>query len=193
MLAPEIAISTALGNSAEAIASLALFESDKLAHIARAVTDAIRRGNKILLCGNGASAAHSQHIAAELMRRIRGAVQAIALTTSTCILTSASNRMGYERAFARQVQALGTAGDLLFALSTSGNSRSLLKAARAAQARGMLVIGFTGQDGGQLKDIADICIQAPSRSTSHIQESHIAAAHAVCGVVEHNLCGGPKE
>jgi D-sedoheptulose 7-phosphate isomerase len=189
----ETAILAALSASAEAIFNLAAIEAEKLAHIAQAVTDALRRGNKVLLCGNGGSAADSQHIAAELVGRFhleRAAWPAIALTTDSSILTSIGNDYSYDNVFERQVEALGAPGDLLFAISTSGNSRNVLKAARAAQAKGMLVVGFTGQDGGELKNVADICVQVPSRSTPHIQEGHIAAAHAVCQVVEQNLTGG---
>lgn len=151
----------------------------------------LREGRKILLFGNGGSAADSQHIAAELVsrfRRERAALPAIALTTDTSILTAISNDYGFEEVFARQVEALGQEGDVVLGISTSGNSPNVLNAVRKAAEIGMKTVGFTGQDGGKLKECVDVCFRVPSQSTPHIQEVHIAVAHALCEVIEEALC-----
>jgi len=162
------------------------------------VSEALRAGGKVLLCGNGGSAADAQHWAGELVSRFhydRPGLAAIALTTDTSILTAIGNDYGYERLFARQVEALGRAGDVLLALSTSGRSANILAALRAARARGMATIGFTGLgedgQGGAMAPLSDILIRVPSRSTPRIQEGHEALGHAVCGMVEATLFPRP--
>jgi phosphoheptose isomerase len=160
----------------------------ELAAAATLVRDAVRAGHKILLCGNGGSAADAQHIAAELVGRFvreRAPLPAIALTVDTSILTSIGNDYGFEHIFARQVEALGAAGDVLVAISTSGKSPNVIAACRAARARGVHVLGLTGGSGGLLGDLSDVCIRVPSRNTSRIQECHLTIGHLLCEVVDH--------
>ncbi|MBZ0178294.1 MAG: D-sedoheptulose 7-phosphate isomerase [Melioribacteraceae bacterium] len=151
--------------------------------------DAFKNGNKLLLCGNGGSAADSQHIAAEFMIRLshdieRPAIPAIALTTDTSNLTAGGNDIGFENVFARNVEGLGQAGDVLIAISTSGNSKNILLAIDKAKEKGMKVIGFLGGTGGKCKDKVDIPIVIPSSNTQRIQEGHITVAHILCEAVE---------
>lgn len=157
---------------------------DKISDV---LANALRSGKKFLLCGNGGSAADSQHIAAEFIgrfKRERRSLPAIALTTDTSILTAVGNDYSYEQIFSRQIEGIGEKGDVLIALSTSGNSKNVLEAVRAAKARGMVAVGFTGAGGGTLKSAVDHCFQAQSRETPHIQEVHITALHALSEVVE---------
>jgi D-sedoheptulose 7-phosphate isomerase len=148
---------------------------------------ALHAGGKVLLCGNGGSAADAQHWAGELVGRLnydRPGLAAVALTTDSSILTAISNDYGYERVFARQVEAIGARGDVLFALSTSGNSPNVLAALEAARAKYIRTVGFTGQGGGKMAALCDICIRIPSPSTPRIQEGHAVLAHAICGMIE---------
>ena len=158
-----------------------------LERIADRMAQALRGGQKILLCGNGGSAADAQHIAAEFIgrfKRERRSLPALALTTDTSVLTALGNDYAYEQVFSRQIEGLGEKGDVLIALSTSGNSKNVLEAVKAAKAKGIATIGFTGSQGGALKDACDLCFQAQSRETPHIQEVHITALHALSEVVE---------
>ena len=158
-----------------------------LEKIAGVLAKALCSGRKILLCGNGGSAADSQHIAAEFIgrfKRERRSLPALALTTDTSVLTALGNDYAYEQVFSRQVEGLGEKGDVLVALSTSGNSKNVLEAVRAAKAKGLATIGFTGAKGGALKGVVDHCFQAQSLETPHIQEVHITALHALSDVVE---------
>lgn len=158
--------------------------------IAERIVETFRRGGKLLLCGNGGSAADAQHIAAEFVsrfRRERRGLPAIALTTDTSILTAISNDYGYERVFARQVEALGRPGDMVIGISTSGVSASVMTAMRAARDGGMATVGFTGASGGMLVDHVDLCLCVPSHNTARIQEVHITVAHVVCEIVERTL------
>lgn len=148
---------------------------------------ALRAGRKLLFCGNGGSAADAQHWAGELVSRFnydRPGLPAIALTTDSSILTAIGNDYGYDRVFARQVEALGVAGDVLVAISTSGNSPNVVAAIEAARARGIATIGFTGQGGGSMATLCDVCIRIPSASTPRIQEGHEVLGHALCAMVE---------
>ena len=157
------------------------------AQAAEACVVALRAGCKLLFCGNGGSAADAQHWAGELVSRFnydRPGLAAIALTTDTSILTAIGNDYGYERLFARQVEALGVAGDVLLAISTSGNSPNILAALEAARARGITSIGFTGEAGGKMTALCDICLRIPSSSTPRIQEGHEVLGHAICGMIE---------
>jgi len=161
-----------------------------LGKIAEMMLEALRNGKKIILFGNGGSAADSQHIAAELVsrfRRDREAIPAIALTTDTSILTSIGNDYGFDKVFSRQIEAMGHEGDIAVGISTSGNSPNVLKALEVAKLIGMQTIGFTGDSGGKLKDYVDICFHVPSHDTARIQESHITAAHALCDVIEEEM------
>jgi len=151
-----------------------------------------RANRKILIAGNGGSAADAQHFAGELVSRFyfdRPALAAIALTTDSSILTAVGNDYGYQDVFARQIQALGQAGDVFIAISTSGNSPNILKAIDAAKARGLTVIGLTGKSGGKMKPLCDICICAPSDSTPRIQECHLVIEHALCACIEEAMFG----
>lgn len=148
---------------------------------------ALQSGNKIMLCGNGGSASQAQHIAAEFVGRYkkeRKGLAALALTTDTSILTCVSNDYSYDVVFSRQVEALGNKGDILFALTTSGNSKNCLAAVEAAKAKGIRTIAFTGKAGGKIKDLADLCFRVPSDITAHIQEVHITTLHAVCHKID---------
>lgn len=158
------------------------------------LVSAYKDGNKLLLCGNGGSAADCQHIATELMIRLshhiqRPALPAIALTTDSSNLTAGGNDIGFENVFARNVEGLGVLGDVLLAISTSGNSPNVLKAVEMAQSKGMKVIGFLGGSGGKLKSLVDLPIVVPSSNTQRIQEGHITIAHIVCELVEDRLYG----
>ena len=164
--------------------------SEQIALAATQVAGALSAGGKVLLCGNGGSAADAQHIAAELVgrfRRERGALPVIALTTNTSILTAVGNDYGFDQVFARQVTALGWPGDVLVAISTSGASRNVLTAAKAARSRGLYVIGLTGGRQSPLADAADLCLSVPAEDTALVQQAHIAILHTVCDLVEQML------
>ncbi len=169
----------------------ALFDQIELIQqIATAITHALRSGHKILLCGNGGSAADAQHVAAELLGRFareRSAWPALALTTNSSVLTAVANDYDFERVFARQIEGLAVAGDVVVGISTSGNSPNVIRALEAGRERNCFTIGFTGEHGGRLKDAADLCFRAPSNSTPRIQEAHIVVWHIVCELVERDL------
>ena len=163
-----------------------------LGKIAEAMAAVLARGGKILLCGNGGSAADAQHIAGELLSRYefdRAPLAAVALTTDTSVLTAIGNDYGYEQVFERQVQGLGKKGDALVALSTSGRSPNVLRAVDAAKKAGLVTIGFTGQKGGDMAARCDLVLRAPSDQTPVIQQIHITAAHVICGLIERSLGG----
>ena len=156
----------------------------------RVICDALAAGNKILLCGNGGSAADAQHIAAELVGRYedqRRAYPAISLTTDTSALTAVSNDFGYEEVFARQVQALASPGDVLIAISTSGKSPNVVKAAESAKSLGCKVIGLTGRHAEPLADYCFITVQVLSERTARVQEAHITIGHLWCEMVDEIL------
>ena len=164
-----------------------------IARLAEVLVSALREGHKIVLFGNGGSAADAQHVAAELVNRFlldRPALPAIALTTNTSVLTSVGNDLGFEEVFSRQVLALVQAGDVAVGISTSGNSPNVLRGLLAAREKGATTLGFTGRSGGKLKELVDVCFCAPSEHTPTIQEAHITVWHAICQVVEQELCGG---
>ncbi len=159
----------------------------ELEAIARAMTATLRFGGKILWCGNGGSAADSQHLAAEIVgrfRRERGGLPSIALTTDSSILTAVANDYGYEAVFARQVEALGNGGDLIVGISTSGNSQNVIAALTAAQAKGLVTVALTGSGGGKLATVADHLFPVESRDTARIQEAHILVGHMLCDWIE---------
>lgn len=163
---------------------------EKFLLVLRASVRAFQQGNKLLFVGNGGSAADAQHLAAELVvrfRKNRPALPALALTVDSSALTAIGNDFGFDELFSRQVQALGQAGDLLFALSTSGNSVNVLNAIVAAQSMGMVVVGMTGAGGGRLAELADICLQIPSNDTARIQEGHTLLGHLLCDALEQSL------
>lgn len=149
--------------------------------------DALAGGHKVLICGNGGSAADAQHFAAELTGRFekeRLGLPGIALTTDTSALTAIGNDYGFDRVFARQVEALGREGDVLVAISTSGNSPNVLSAIESARAAAMRVIGLTGGDGGKMKELCDHLVTIPSRRTARIQEMHITVIHIWCELLD---------
>jgi D-sedoheptulose 7-phosphate isomerase len=164
--------------------------------IADAITDAFHAGRKLLIAGNGGSAADAQHIAGEFLSRLnfdRNPLPAIALTTDSSVLTAIGNDYGFERTFERQVRGLGQKGDVFIAISTSGHSPNVVAALKAAREGGLTTIGFTGvAPKGTMQPLCDHCLAVPSAETPIIQQIHIVAAHAICGLVELNLFDGPK-
>ncbi len=165
---------------------------DSVAGAAALIVERIRGGGKILICGNGGSAADSQALAAEFVSTLatdyrRPAIPAVALTTDSSILTAIGNDFGFEGVFERQVEALGRAGDVLIGISTSGNSTDVLRAFDRARAQGLATIALTGEPGGELAGRADVCVRVPSAETSHIQEGHLAIEHTLAFLVERSL------
>ena len=164
--------------------------------IAVSITAAFRAGHKVLIAGNGGSAADAQHIAGEFLSRLnfdRNPLPAIALTTDSSVLTAIGNDYGFDRTFERQVRGLGRPGDVFIAISTSGRSPNVIAALQAARDVGLTTIGFTGTAAnGAMLPLCDHCLEAPSGETPQIQQIHIVAAHAICGIVELNLFGGPS-
>ena len=155
--------------------------------IAGAITAAFRAGRKLLIAGNGGSAADAQHIAAEFLSRLnfdRNPLPAIALTTDSSVLTAIGNDYEFAEVFARQLRGIGRKGDALLALSTSGTSENVVRALRTAKEMGIATIGLTGQSGGKFRDLADIAICVPATQANHIQEMHIAIGHYICGFIE---------
>ncbi|EAL8916765.1 MULTISPECIES: D-sedoheptulose 7-phosphate isomerase [Campylobacter] len=156
------------------------------------VIKAYKNGNKTLLAGNGGSAADAQHIAGEFVSRFyfdRPGIASIALTTDTSVLTAIGNDYGYENLFARQVQAQGVQGDVFIGISTSGNSKNILKALELCKQKGIISIGLSGASGGAMNELCDYCIKVPSTCTPRIQEAHILIGHIICAIVEEELFG----
>ena len=163
--------------------------------IAQIWCDALTRGNKIIFCGNGGSAADSQHLAAELIGRYkidRNPMAAISLTTDTSVLTSIANDYGYDQVFSRPLKGIGVKGDVLVGISTSGNSKNILDAFAVAKEKGIVSVAFTGEHGGEMIKIADITLNVPSNTTNSIQEMHIVAGHIMCGIVETHFFGNKE-
>ena len=163
---------------------------NKIETAAELIKKTIKKGGKILLCGNGGSAADSQHFAAELVGRFqkeRRALPAVSLTTDTSILTALGNDYGFDIVFARQVEALGTPKDLLFAISTSGKAKNIIRAVAEAKKIGIRTIGLSGKNGGELAKMADLALVMPASVTARIQESHILVIHILCELVESSL------
>lgn len=167
-----------------------------IADAAQALVTCLLNDGKVLICGNGGSAADSQHFAAELVNRFeveRPGLPAIALTTDSSVLTSIANDYDYKLIFSKQVRALGMAGDVLIAISTSGNSVNVMEAIHAAHDRGMIVIALTGRDGGTIGTMltdTDFHLCVPTQSTARIQEVHLLVLHCLCDVIDHLLLGG---
>ncbi len=154
------------------------------------ISYAINGDNKLIICGNGGSAADAQHMAAEFVNRFlkeRKPLPAVALSTDTSVLTSIANDYSFDEVFSKQVEALGKEGDILFAISTSGNSNNVINAVKSAKNKGMFCIGLSGKDGGKLKDLCDLNIIVPSGSTPRIQEMHIFIIHTICQIVEDSI------
>jgi len=159
---------------------------------ADAVVAALKSGGKVLLFGNGGSAADAQHVAAELVGRFerdRAALAAIALTADTSVLTAVANDVGYERAFARQIEALGRPGDVAFGITTSGRSPNVAAALEAAKANGLRTVAITGRDGGLIGPMADVHVNVPDDSTARVQEAQRTLLHAICALVERAFGG----
>ncbi len=185
-------IKKSLLDSAELKRKIAETLSEKILEVSEVLSGALKRGNKVILCGNGGSAADSQHLAAELVVRLsavrnRQALPAIALTTDSSILTACANDFGFEYVFSRQLEALGNKGDILIVFSTSGNSPNVIRAVEAAVKKGMISIGFLGGDGGRLLKMTDYNLTAPSLDTQRIQEAHIAMGHIIIESAEKRL------
>lgn len=160
--------------------------------VALITTNAYKNGFKTMLAGNGGSAADAQHIAGEFVSRFyfdRPGIPSIALTTDTSILTAIGNDYGYDRLFARQVQAQGVKGDIFIGISTSGNSINIIEALKVCKEKEIISIGLTGQRGGKMADLCDYCIKVPSNCTPRIQESHIVIGHIICAIVEEEIFG----
>jgi D-sedoheptulose 7-phosphate isomerase len=181
-----ISVLSALGADRELVANIE--------QVVERVTAAFRAGNKVLLAGNGGSAADAQHIAGEFVSRFnfdRPGLAAFALTVDSSVMTAIGNDYGYEKLFERQIQATGRPGDIFWGYSTSGRSPNILRALEAARAAGMFSVGFTGNGPGaaEMRARADICIEIPSASTPKIQEGHLVCGHIVCGMVEERIFG----
>jgi D-sedoheptulose 7-phosphate isomerase len=194
-MSPNLLVQKHLSDSAAV--KLQLADSDEVAVIveaARRIAGCVSLGGKIMLCGNGGSAADCQHIAAEFTNRLRSSMErpgipALALTTDSSYLTSRGNDYGFEDVFQRLVETLGRPGDALIAISTSGMSANVLRAVTCARERAILTVGLLGGDGGMLAHHVDVPIIVPSGSTQHIQEAHIAIGHILCELVEETLYG----
>jgi D-sedoheptulose 7-phosphate isomerase len=168
--------------------------ADRILKAADMLIGALNQHKKILLCGNGGSAADCQHLATEFVIRMNPAIKrpglpAIALTTDSSMLTAGANDIGYENVFARTVEALGNPGDVLIGISTSGRSESVNRALQMAKSRGLTTIGLLGKDGGATKDLVDCAIIVPSNDTQRIQEGHITIGHILCALVEREMYG----
>ena len=158
--------------------------------IVEVTANAIGNGRKLLLAGNGGSAADAQHLAGEMLSRLnydRAPAAALALTTDSSVLTAIGNDYGYDRLFERQILGLGSPGDVFIAISTSGRSPNILRAIDAARKQRIVTVGFTGRTGGEMPSRCDMCLRAPSDSTPLIQQIHITAGHVICGLVEERL------
>jgi D-sedoheptulose 7-phosphate isomerase len=165
---------------------------DTVVEVADKMTGCLREGNKILFFGNGGSAADAQHLAAELSGRFlreRESLAGWALTTNSSVLTAIGNDYSFDEVFARQIEGIGTRGDIAFAISTSGNSPNVLRAAKVARNKGMITVGLTGKTGGKLPQSVDHCIRIPSDQTPRIQEAHILTGHILCEMIEEALFG----
>jgi D-sedoheptulose 7-phosphate isomerase len=163
-----------------------------ITRLAERLIETFRIGNKLLIMGNGGSAADAQHFAGEIVSRFRmerPGLPAIALSTDTSIITAIGNDYGFERIFSRQIEALATPGDAVIGISTSGNSPNVRKALEAAQQAGCTTIGLLGKDGGNIKDLCDIPLIIPSNDTPRVQEAHIAIIHILCDLIEQGLFG----
>ena len=164
--------------------------SDQMIRISDMIVESITNGHKLLIAGNGGSAADAQHIAAEIVGRFeleRKGYAAIALTTDTSILTAVGNDYGYDDVFSRQVEGLGQEGDVFLGISTSGNSKNIIKAIEKCREQGVKVIGFTGHTGGKMADMCDECLIVNGPNTARIQENHMMSYHIMCQIIERKV------
>ena len=194
ILARQAFIQDELQSSAETKKSIFDQCTDRIIKAVDVIIGALNNHKKILLCGNGGSAADSQHIAAEFVIRMdpvlqRPAIPALALTTDSSILTAGANDLGYDNVFTRSVEALGNPGDVLIGISTSGKSESVNAALRMAKKKGLATIGLLGKDGGSARELVDVAIIVPSNNTQRIQEGHITIGHIICALVEREMYG----
>ncbi|MGB5217661.1 MAG: D-sedoheptulose 7-phosphate isomerase [Smithella sp.] len=167
---------------------------NKLVNVVETITSTLKAGNKILIFGNGGSAADAQHIAAEFVNRFiieRPPLPAIALTTDTSVITSIGNDYDFSEIFSKQIRAIGQPGDIAWGISTSGNSPNVLKGLEMAKKKGMTTVAFTGKDGGDIAKMVDFQIHVSSNSTARIQETHITASHVICEMVDIKLFQKP--
>jgi D-sedoheptulose 7-phosphate isomerase len=193
---PDLAsvVRTRLAEAARTFERLADTQLDAVVAAGTLCAEAIRAGNKVMLCGNGGSAGDSQHIATELVVRLssvfpRGALAAIALTTDTSLLTACANDFGFDHIFERQIEALGKQGDVLIAITTSGKSKNCVLALQKARALGLKTVLLSAGTGADCAALADAKVLVPSTETGHIQEAHIATGHILCEIVERVACG----
>lgn len=185
-------IQEGLGRLAVLAGQVAVEHAETIAAIAARYESTLRGGGTLFFAGNGGSAADAQHLATEYVVRYgttRPALRAVALTTDTSLLTAAANDLGFDEVFARQIEALGRAGDLLVLHSTSGESPNVIRAAQAARARGMGVVALLGRSGGAVRALADLALVVPSDETARIQELHLAVEHLICEWIEERLAG----
>lgn len=167
-------------------------EAKNIEEATHIVINALKNKNKIIFCGNGGSAGDSQHLAAELMGRYkidREPLPSMALTVDTSAITAIGNDYGYENVFSRQLKGIGNEGDVLVAISTSGNSENVIKAIEEAKQMGITIVSFTGDKKSKMNTMSDVCICAPSNETNHIQEMHITVGQLICGITENTLFG----
>jgi D-sedoheptulose 7-phosphate isomerase len=165
---------------------------DVLEQAAAQTVSALKSGRKLMVAGNGGSAADAQHLVAEFVGRLceeRPAMRAVALTTDSSIVTAVANDYGFERVFARQIEALGQAGDVFMAMSTSGTSANILRALERARQMGITTIGLSGATGGKMRPLCDYCVRIPSDVAMHIQQAHLALEHIFCEIVEREYFG----
>lgn len=187
MPTPNEIITSEFKSHLETIKTVMASMEEDLANASSLAVETLKRGNKILLCGNGGSAADAQHIAAELTGRYkteRRGLPGIALTTDTSALTAIGNDYGYDRVFDRQVEALANKGDLLIGISTSGNSANVVSALTLAKEMGCATLGLSGRDGGKMNEVCDVNLVVPSDDTPRIQEMHILFGHAICHIID---------
>lgn len=185
-------VNTIIDNSIKAHNRFAKDNTEQLIIFAQTIVNCLNNGGKILICGNGGSAADAQHIAAEFVGRFvmeRPSLPAIALTTDTSLLTAVSNDYSFSDVFEKQVSALANQGDILWGISTSGNSENVIKALRKASKNNVTTLGFSGRDGGQMRGICDHIIVIDEKETARIQELHILSAHIICGLVDEIMFG----
>jgi D-sedoheptulose 7-phosphate isomerase len=186
-------IAKALKQNQRTVEEFVIQNSSNLIRCAEVICNAFRNSRKLMLCGNGGSAADAQHIAAEFVNRFqieRSPLPALALTTDTSIITSVANDNSFDDIYSRQIEALGAEGDVLLALSTSGKSRNILSALDTAKDRGIYIIGLMGAGGGEMLPLVDLALIVESNQTPRIQEAHALAGHIICELVEHMLFQG---
>ena len=186
-----------LAQSAAVLAALAadVAARETFGRFADLIVTSLRAGGKLLIAGNGGSAGDAQHIAAEFVVRLmydRAPLAAVALTTDSSILTAGGNDYGFEQVFERQVRALGRSGDVFLGISTSGHSPNVVRALEAARETGVVTLGFSGGDGGRMRDLCDGLFLAPAKATALVQQAHLVAAHVICALVEQTMFPRPE-